>query len=108
MTIRSAFIAAAQEKTIDTQRSSLTIHVGKAGLFSAAAHEHWVTAPFAKGSLNDGDSTLAVRFEVEARTLAVKPEKGLSERDHAEVQSTLVKPAATKLVANDANYALAA
>jgi hypothetical protein len=37
----------AQEKAraIDTQRSTITIHVGKAGLFSMAAHEHWVSAP---------------------------------------------------------------
>jgi polyisoprenoid-binding protein YceI len=83
----SAFGAAAQEKIIDTQRSSLTIHVGKAGLFSAAAHEHWVTAPFSSGTIND--AAPSVRFVVEARALAVKPEKGLSEKDHAEVQSTM-------------------
>ena len=34
-----------QGKAIDAQRSSLTIHVGKAGLLSAAGHEHWVNAP---------------------------------------------------------------
>ena len=37
--------AMAQERAIDTQRSTITIHVGKAGLLSMAAHEHWVSAP---------------------------------------------------------------
>ena len=37
------------EQAIDTERSSLTVHVGKAGLLSAAAHEHWVHAPIAGG-----------------------------------------------------------
>jgi hypothetical protein len=32
-------------EAIDTQRSSITIHVGKSGLFAAAAHEHWGRRP---------------------------------------------------------------
>ena len=39
------------EQAIDTERSSLTVHVGKAGLLSAAAHEHWVNAPLAADGL---------------------------------------------------------
>ena len=42
-----------QGKAIDSQRSSLTIHVGKAGLLSAAGHEHWVNAPTTSGSVDD-------------------------------------------------------
>src|SRR5258708_26348461 len=38
------------DRAIDTDHSSLKIHVGKAGLFSAAGHHHWVTPPFAGGS----------------------------------------------------------
>ena len=38
------------EQAIDTERSSLTVHVGKAGLLSAAAHEHWVNAPIVAGA----------------------------------------------------------
>ena len=33
-----------QGRAIDPHRSSLTIHVGKAGLLSATGHEHWVNA----------------------------------------------------------------
>ena len=45
----------AADRVIDTERSILKIYVGKSGLFPAAGHEHWLTAPFAKGSFNDGD-----------------------------------------------------
>ena len=41
------------EQAIDTERSSLTVHVGKAGQLSAAAHEHWVNAPIAGGADQD-------------------------------------------------------
>ncbi len=41
----------AQEKAIDTQRSTITIHVGKSGLLSAAAHDHTVNAPISSGTL---------------------------------------------------------
>jgi hypothetical protein len=64
------------EQAIDTERSSLTVHVGKAGLLSAAAHEHWVNAPIAGGTVAADGSTPAVRFTVDARWLSVRPEKG--------------------------------
>ncbi len=77
--------ANAQEKAIDVQRSSLTIHVGKAGLFSAAGHEHWVTAPIAKGVVDE----TSVRFTVQAARLEVRPDKALSAADLAKVQSNM-------------------
>ena len=40
-------------KVIDTRRSLLVIHVRKAGLFSAAGHEHWINAPIASGSVDE-------------------------------------------------------
>jgi hypothetical protein len=63
------------EQAIDTERSFLTVHVGKAGLLSAAAHEHWVNAPIAGGTIAADGSTPAVRFTVDARRLSVGPEK---------------------------------
>ena len=77
------------EQAIDTERSSLTVHVGKAGLLSAAAHEHWVNAPIAGGTIAANGSTLAVRFAVDARRLSVRPEKGVTDKDRAEVQSNM-------------------
>ena len=77
------------EQAIDTERSSLTVHVGKAGLLSAAAHEHWVNAPIAGGTIAADGSTPAVRFTVDARRLSVRPEKGVTDKDRAEVQSNM-------------------
>jgi hypothetical protein len=42
---------AAQEIAIDTQRSTITIHVGKSGLLSAAAHDHTISAPISSGAI---------------------------------------------------------
>ena len=44
-TIVATGLLMAQEKAIDTQRSTITIHAGKSGLLSAAAHDHTVFAP---------------------------------------------------------------
>jgi hypothetical protein len=74
---------------IDTQRSSITIHVGKAGVFAVAAHEHWVAAKISSGMVADAGETPNVRFTVDARELTVKPESGVSEKDQAEVQSNM-------------------
>jgi polyisoprenoid-binding protein YceI len=64
----------AAQKLLDTEQSSLTIHVGKTGLFSAAGHEHVVTAPVAGGSLDDGIHP-HVEFRVEAARLTVALEE---------------------------------
>jgi polyisoprenoid-binding protein YceI len=78
-----------QGKVIDSQRSSLTIHVGKAGLLSAAGHEHWVNAPIAGGTVDDSSVTPSVRFTVDAKMLSVKAENGVNDKDQAEVQSNM-------------------
>src|SRR5579859_5343920 len=41
----------AAEHAIDTARSKIVIHVGKSGLFSAAGHEHEVSAPIGEGAM---------------------------------------------------------
>ena len=81
--------AADPGKAIDAQRSSLLIHVGKAGLFSAAAHEHWVEAPITSGTVDEASATPSIRFTVEAAKLKVRPDKALSAQDTAEVQSNM-------------------
>jgi polyisoprenoid-binding protein YceI len=70
--------AFAAQKPLDTEHSTLTIHVGKTGLFSAAGHEHVVTAPVAGGGVDDG-SRPQVEFWVEAARLTVAPEEHQSE-----------------------------
>jgi hypothetical protein len=78
-----------QGKPIDAQRSILVIHVGKAGLFSAAAHEHWVNAPIANGIVDDAGTIPGVGFVVDAAKLTIMADKHLSATDLTEVQSNM-------------------
>jgi polyisoprenoid-binding protein YceI len=88
LTILPVMRLAAQEQKIDIQRSLLTIHVGKAGLLSAAGHEHWVRAPFAEGTFNK-DTPAHVAFQVEAKAMTVMPDDKLSAEKQADVQRTM-------------------
>lgn len=72
----------AAQKQIDTDRSSLKIHVGKVGLLSAGGHEHIVMAPIAEGSIDDGQPS-HISFRVEAARLAVMPEEHQTEVQHS-------------------------
>jgi len=97
---RTVFVAAmslmcvlgmsAQQHNIDTQKSTLTIHVGKTGVFSGLGHEHEVRAPIHGGTADTG-SHPAVEMRVDARALRVI-DKDESEKDRAEVQKTMLGP----------------
>src|SRR6202035_4378865 len=97
---RTVFLAAAswvcglgvsaQQHNIDTQKSTLTIHVGKTGVFSGLGHEHEVRAPIHSGTAVT-NSHPAVEIHVNARELHVI-DKGESEKDTAEVQKTMLGP----------------
>ena len=80
----------AQQHNIDTQKSTLTIHVGKTGVFSGLGHEHEVRAPIHSGTADTG-SHPAVEIHVDARALRVI-DKDESEKDRAEVQKTMLGP----------------
>jgi polyisoprenoid-binding protein YceI len=80
----------AQQHNIDTQKSTLTIHVGKTGAFSALGHEHEVRAPIRSGTADTG-SHPAVEIHVDARALRVI-DRDASEKDRAEVQKTMLGP----------------
>jgi polyisoprenoid-binding protein YceI len=98
--MRTVFLAAAslvcvlgvsaQQHNVDTQKSTLTIHVGKTGAFSALGHEHEVRAPIHSGTADTG-SHPAVEIHVNARELRVIG-KDDSEKDRAEVQKTMLGP----------------
>jgi polyisoprenoid-binding protein YceI len=81
-------LATSAEHPIDIAHSTIRIHVGKAGIFSAAGHEHWVTAPIADGRLEEA-SPSRISFRVEARQLKVEEDKSLSAEKQAEVQRTM-------------------
>jgi hypothetical protein len=80
----------AQQHNIDTQKSTLTIHVGKTGAFSGLGHEHEVRAPIHSGTADTG-SHPAVEIHVNARELRVI-DKDESNKDRAEVQKTMLGP----------------
>ena len=80
----------AQQHDIDTQKSTLTIHVGKTGTFSGLGHDHEVRAPIHSGTADTG-SHPGVEVRVDARALRVI-DKDSSEKDRAEVQKTMLGP----------------
>lgn len=80
----------AQQHDIDTQKSTLTIHVGKTGVFSGLGHEHEVRAPIHSGMADTG-SHPGVEMHVDARDLRVVG-KDDSEKDRVEVQKTMLGP----------------
>lgn len=80
----------AQQHNIDTQKSTLTIHVGKTGVFSALGHEHEVRAPIRSGVANMGAHPM-VEVRVDARAMLVI-DKEDSEKNRAEVQKTMLGP----------------
>lgn len=81
--LSSPFVLLAAQRPIDTANSTITIHVGKSGLFSAAGHEHQVSARIEDGAIDDTGPG-RIWFTVQAASLAVLPET-----DQAKVQTTM-------------------
>jgi polyisoprenoid-binding protein YceI len=90
MSLMCVLSMSAQQHKIDTQQSTLTIHVGKTGVFSGLGHEHEVRAPIRSGTVDTG-SHAAVEIHVDARALRVI-DKDQSEKDRTEVQKTMLGP----------------
>lgn len=76
-------------RSIDTERSVLTVRVYKAGAFSAFGHDHEIRAPIQKGAFDEGKAT--VDFAVNSRALRVLDSDG-SDKDRAEIQATMLGP----------------
>lgn len=77
----------AQERAIDTARSSLKIRVFKSGVFSAFGHNHEIEAPIAQGTVNlSGDPSVALRVHA-SELRVVDPDLSPDKRD--EVQRTM-------------------
>ena len=82
--------AAADPRSIDVERSTLTIHVYKSGLLSAFADNHIIRAPIADGRIGE-EGTLAVELTVHAAQMTVlDPTLSLDKR--AEVQARMHGP----------------
>jgi polyisoprenoid-binding protein YceI len=78
----------APTRQVDPARSKLTVHVGKAGMFSAFGHEHDIAAPVFSGAVRGQES---VEFSVDARQMKVA-DADVSEKDRAEIQTTMLGP----------------
>src|ERR1700678_1749513 len=84
--IMAAAPVVAQEKAIDTQRSTITIHVGKSGLCSAAAHDHTINAPISSGTVLES-GTPHIEFRVETAKMTVQPDPKIDAKDQATIQT---------------------
>jgi polyisoprenoid-binding protein YceI len=81
-------VAAAEDAAIDVERSTISIHVSKAGLFSAAGHDHWVNAPIASGVIAESPSP-RVEFTVETAKMNVKADPKVDAKTQAEIQKDM-------------------
>jgi YceI-like domain len=75
----------AQERAIDTQRSTITIHVGKSGLLSAAAYDHTINAPISSGLIRQS-ATPYIEFTVETAKMTVKPDPKVNAKAQDNIQ----------------------
>jgi polyisoprenoid-binding protein YceI len=82
-------VDASSQKSIDTQRSVLTVRVYKAGMFSAFGHEHAIRAPIQNGTFDEDKGTVDV--VVDARALRVL-DSDVSDKDRADIQNTMLGP----------------
>ena len=87
----SSTAAAPTTREMDVARSSMTIRVFKAGLFSAFGHNHVIRASIAQGAFDEGPGLPSVELQVDARQLQVL-DPDLSAKDRAEVQQTMLGP----------------
>ncbi len=88
MAICVASTLMAQQRTIDTARSTMTVRVYRSGLFSVFAHNHEIRAPIASGAT---DEQHMVELTVKSADLKVL-DPDLSAKDRAQVQQTMLGP----------------
>src|ERR1700733_11526527 len=75
-----------RERALDTQRSTITIHVGKSGLLSAAAHDHTIDAPVSSGTILESGAP-HIEFRVETAKMTVQPDPKIDAKDQATIQT---------------------
>jgi polyisoprenoid-binding protein YceI len=80
--------SACAETIIDTEKSVMTVHVLKGGLFSAFGHEHQISAPV-QGSFAENPPSAEITVDV--RRMRVM-DKDVSLKDRAEIQQTMLGP----------------
>ncbi|HET9181734.1 MAG TPA: YceI family protein [Candidatus Angelobacter sp.] len=78
-----------QAQSTSSRRSTITIHVGKSGLFSGFAHNHTISAPISRAAVDPKSKTASIT--VLTREMKVM-DPDVSEKDRAEIQSTMLGP----------------
>jgi hypothetical protein len=78
----------AESKPIDTDRSTLTVFVYKAGLFSVFADDHVISAPVASGSISE-EAPLAVQVSIASASSKVL-DPNLSASRRGDVQTRML------------------
>jgi polyisoprenoid-binding protein YceI len=76
----------AQERAVDGQRSTITVHVGKSGLLSAAAHDHTIHAPISSGTIRESTAP-HIEFTIETAKMTVKPDPKIDANDQGTIQT---------------------
>jgi polyisoprenoid-binding protein YceI len=71
------------------RQSTITIHVGKAGLFSGFGHTHTVIAPVERAEIDPGKMTATIAVLTKQMRVT---DKDVSERDRAEIQADMLGP----------------
>jgi polyisoprenoid-binding protein YceI len=91
VTISSVWLCAqaSHPRAIDTERSTMTIHVYRSGVFSFAGDNHEIRAPIAAGTVDDGKQS--VEISVDASKLKVLDPK-MSDDKRAQVQQKMLSP----------------
>ena len=79
--------ARAEKREIDVAHSVMKVRVYKTGLFSGLAHDHEISAPIAKGTVDDSPSP-SVELTVESSKLQVA-DPGVSDKDRTQIQQTM-------------------
>lgn len=87
--VKAQHSGAAKGAAVPHSASTITIHVQKSGFFSAFAHNHVITAPVARETVDR--QRMSAEIVVATKDMkVVDPE--VSEKDRAEIQQTMLGP----------------
>ncbi len=89
-TALAAGTALGESRAIDAKRSTVTVHVGKTGVFSAFGDNHEIRAPIASGTVDDGPQP-SVELTIDTKGMKVL-DPGLAAGKREEVQKRMLGP----------------
>ncbi len=82
--------ARSQKQEIDVQESTLTVRVGRTGLFSHFGHDHEISAPIQEGAVSTSEPA-SVMIRVDSRDMRVM-DADASPGEREEIQKTMLGP----------------